>query len=105
MSRQAKVRMADVLIAAGYNLRKVLGAIKYPTIESISFDGKFSVDGFPTNNITISLLTAKKVKLKLQQLILAKIIHLKTKACIQQSQNCSTMGCVILAFIMAATLS
>lgn len=79
MSRQAKVRMADVLIAAGYNLRKVLGAIKYPTIESISFDGKFSVDGFPTNNITISLLDGEKGKVETATIDLGKNYPLKNK--------------------------
>jgi len=39
MSRQAKVRMADVLINAGYNIKKVLRAIQYPALGTLTFHG------------------------------------------------------------------
>jgi len=39
MSRQAKVRMADVLIGAGYNIKKVLRAVQYPALSTLTFHG------------------------------------------------------------------
>lgn len=60
MSRQAKVRMADILIGAGYGLRKVLSAIKYPTIETLTYDGKFTQNGLPGEPITIGFSDEKK---------------------------------------------
>ena len=39
MSRQAKVRMADVLINAGYNIKKVLRAVQYPALSTLTFHG------------------------------------------------------------------
>jgi len=79
MSRQAKVRMADVLIAAGYGLRKVLGAIKYPAIESITFEGQFTQSGDPPKDITISLLDEKKGKIETATIDLGENYPLRNK--------------------------
>jgi len=37
MSKLAKVRMADVLTRAGYNIERSLRACRYPFVESITF--------------------------------------------------------------------
>lgn len=79
MSRQAKVRMADVLIAAGYGLRKVLSAINYPKIESITFEGQFSQSGNPPKDITISLLDGKKGEVETATIDLGENYPLKNK--------------------------
>lgn len=36
MSKAAKVKMAEILHAAGFSARKVLAAVRYPSVESIT---------------------------------------------------------------------
>ena len=38
MSKAAKVRMAEILVASGFSARKVLAAVRFPRVESVTVE-------------------------------------------------------------------
>ena len=62
MSRQAKVRMADVLINAGYNIKKVLRAIQYPALGTLTFHGFQTDPGNVDLDVTVDFIDQIKGK-------------------------------------------
>jgi len=59
MSKQAKVKMADILIRAGYNKRKSLLACGYPFVESVNFIG--TIPSPPPSEMIVAISEDEKI--------------------------------------------
>lgn len=79
MSKQAKVRMADVLIDAGYGLKKVLRAIKYPVAESVKVDGIIALGIVPPESVNIDFIDSKKGTVESASIALDQTYNMKEK--------------------------